>query len=262
MACAGVLGVLAAILVSQGARTAAATPPKAIIVAPGSPEPTPSPAFSAPPLSLPTGAPPARIAAAVPRLSRDEGTGCGKRFQAPVDGKLALRSAYRRSTPHTYMACPSWSAFGKVRGGHRFHGGIDIAAPTGTPIRAAVDGALSYAHDPGGFGLFARVRFAHPKRGRDGACSGSTEIEIVYAHLIEEKGRRAGPERAVRAGEVIGHVGCTGNAKGMCSPSPESHVHVTVQRTDGSRTRFDPMAFLGWSVSTPTDQGDMAACGK
>lgn len=89
-------------------------------------------------------------------------------------------------------------------------------------------------------------------------------MEIIYAHLQEDSGKVSAPARHVRAGEIIGKVGCTGNTKGMCSPSPESHLHVTVQRTDGARARINPPAFLGWHVRTPEDgdkAADWAACG-
>lgn len=260
----------AAVVIVPELRSAEATPPKALHAPPQqdlAPSPFPAPLGSmppAPPLSMraPLAAPAPRQH--VPHVSRDEGSGCGKSFRAPFDGSLALRSAYRSARPHSYMFCPTWSSFGPVRGGHRFHGGIDVSAPTGTPVRAATDGTLTYARDPGGYGLFARVRFPHPKRGRDGTCSGSGEVEIIYAHLQEDSGKVSAPARHVRAGEIVGKVGCTGNAKGMCSPSPESHLHVTVQRTDGARARIDPPAFLGWHVRTPEDgdkAAEWAACG-
>ncbi len=194
------------------------------------------------------------VATTAPRRNPDEGSGCGRSFHPPIDGKLALRGAYRTPKPKTFKFCPSWSGFGHVRG--RFHGGIDVSAPTGTPVRAGTDGTLTYGNDPHGFGKFARVRFEHPKRSRDGTCHGSAELEIIYAHLREDSVKLGAPPRPVRAGEVVGKVGCTGNAKGMCSPSPESHVHVTVQRPD-ARGRLDPLAFFGWPVHKP-DESDKA----
>lgn len=237
---------------------AEATPPKAL----RAPEASSTEAAATPappaPLSLSKA-----VAAVAPRpRNPDEGSGCGRSFHPPIDGKLALRGAYRGSKPKTFMFCPSWSGYGHVRG--RFHGGIDVAAPTGTPVRAGAEGTLMYGNNPGGFGKFARVRFQHPKRGRDGTCQGSTELEIIYAHLTDDSVKVGAPPRHVRAGEVIGKVGCTGNAKGMCSPSPESHVHVTVQRPD-ARVRIDPVAFLGWSVHKPEESeksSDWSGCGE
>ena len=185
-------------------------------------------------------------------------------FVTPWDGKLSLRSAYRGPKPQTFQHCPHWSGFGPVRGG-RGHGGIDIAQTTGTAVRSAASGQLVYARDPGGYGLFARVHFTRPRRARDASCSVPEEYEIVYAHLQEEHTRGLPAPRAVKAGEVIGHVGCTGNAHGMCSPSPESHLHVTVQHASGSRAKIDPASFLGWPVATPGQDdkpAEWAMCGK
>ncbi|MCC6644783.1 MAG: peptidoglycan DD-metalloendopeptidase family protein [Polyangiaceae bacterium] len=225
---------------------AEATPPKAL----RAPEPAASTAQPQAPVPM------SKITAAAPRpRNPDEGSGCGRSFHPPVDGKLALRGAYRTGRAKSYKFCPTWSGFGHVRG--RFHGGIDVSATTGTPVRAGTDGTLTYGNNPGGFGKYARLSFQHPKRGRDGTCHGSTELEIIYAHLLDESVKIGAPPRHVRAGEVVGRVGCTGNARGMCSPSPESHVHVTVQRPD-ARGRIDPLAFFGWQVHRP-DEGDKAS---
>jgi murein DD-endopeptidase MepM/ murein hydrolase activator NlpD len=181
-----------------------------------------------------------------------EGASCGRRLGAPFDGHLVLRSAYRGAKPGVFQFCPQWSAFGNVRG-VRNHGGIDISAPTGTPVRAATDGTLTYGRDPGGYGLFARVKFSTPVRGRDGSCGKPEEHEILYAHLLDDTPRVHFGPRPVRAGEIVGRVGCTGNAKGMCSPSPESHLHVTVERPRKRRARVDPPSFLGWNVGMPRE---------
>ena len=228
------LVVVGAAVAMIGSRDAEATPPKSLRVE--TPLPTPPPGSPGDPMPTPPplSAPAPREETHAPPPSRDEGTACGRTFHPPFDGHLARRAAYRGARPKAFMYCPSWSGFGTVRGGHRFHGGVDVAAPTGTAVRAATSGTLTYAHDPGGYGLFARVRFAHPKRSQ-GTCEGTMDVEILYAHLAEGSQKGAKTPRQVRAGDVIGHVGCTGNARGMCSPSPESHLHVTVQRADGDR---------------------------
>jgi murein DD-endopeptidase MepM/ murein hydrolase activator NlpD len=187
-------------------------------------------------------------------------TSCGGRYLQPFDGKLHFRGAYRSPRPSSYMYCPGWSTFGHVRG--RFHGGVDISAPTGTPVRAASDGMLSYGRDPGGFGLFARVRVQEARRKRDGSCGAREEIDLVYAHLQDDVRGITSVSRPVRAGEIIGRVGCTGNAKGMCSPSPESHLHVTVQRAKNARDRMDPAAFLGWGIAHADQSPEWSACGR
>lgn len=184
---------------------------------------------------------------------------CGRHFLAPFEGGLSFRAAYRSGDSPVHF-CPHWSTFGPVRGGHRNHWGVDLSSPTGTSVRAATDGVVSFAREANGYGLHARLRFSTPVRSKNGACGGSEEIEIIYAHLIDD-GKTSTATRTVRGGEVIGRVGCTGNARGMCSPSPESHLHITVQKAR-NRVKIDPGPFLGWSLHTPTEHPpDWSACG-
>lgn len=89
----------------------------------------------------------------------------------------------------------------------RMHKGLDIAAPHGSPIFAAVDGVVQYAGRNGGYGNF--IKLVHP----GGLTSG-------YGHL-SRYAVRAG-ER-VRQGEVIGYVGSTGVSTGP-------HLHWEVWR--------------------------------
>lgn len=253
------LVVLASVAVAiGGSREAEALPPKSLRAE--TPLPTPPPGAVEPMLPPPLSIPTPREEPRPPAKAQDEGSGCGRSFHTPFEGRLARRAAYRGGKPKAFMYCPSWSGFGTVRG-HRFHGGVDVSAPTGTAVRAATAGTLSYAHDPGGYGLFARLRFPHPKRDKSGACEGSSEVEIVYAHLAEGSQKGTKTSRQVHAGEVIGHVGCTGNARGMCSPSPESHLHVTVQRADGDRRKLDPVAFFGWAVGDGERGAEWTSCG-
>lgn len=186
---------------------------------------------------------------------------CASSWVPPIEGALHFRTSYRGPSKGTFKHCPKWSSFGVSRG-HRFHGGVDISAPTGTPVHAASDGTLSYSRDPGGYGLYAKVKF-HPRVEKSGAatCSDTDEHEIIYAHLIDDNRKLSMAPRPVRAGEVIGRVGCTGNAKGMCSPSPESHVHVTINRLPkGKKQPVDPMLVTGWHITTPGEQPNETSC--
>lgn len=92
--------------------------------------------------------------------------------------------------------------FGHARwgGGFHRHQGIDIMAPAGTPIRAPFDGTTKKSTSwAGGLGLYV-----HGKRGF-----------VFNAHLS-----RFGKLGKVKAGDVIGHVGNSGNARGG---SPHNH---------------------------------------
>ena len=100
----------------------------------------------------------------------------------------------------------------------RLHAGIDLAAPTGRPIRAAVSGRVILAAPTGGYGNYTCV-----------AHSGS--ISTCYAHQ-SRFGVRVGD--TVRQGDVIGYVGNTGHSFG-------AHLHFEV-RIDGRPV--DPMDYL------------------
>ncbi|WP_435200363.1 M23 family metallopeptidase [Qipengyuania sp. 902] len=96
-----------------------------------------------------------------------------------------------------------------VLGGRRFHGGIDLAAATGTPVAATSSGVVLSAGWRGGYGIL--VRLSH----------GGT-VETRYAHL-SAVAVRAGDR--VQAGQTIGYVGSTGRSTGP-------HLHYET-RVDG-----------------------------
>jgi murein DD-endopeptidase MepM/ murein hydrolase activator NlpD len=100
----------------------------------------------------------------------------------------------------------------------RNHDGVDIAAPTGTPIRAAECGIVSFAGAQSGYGNMVCVKH-------------SSRFETCYAHMTNyavSQGQR------VEQGQVIGYVGCTGNCTGP-------HLHFET-RVDGSAR--DPRPYL------------------
>lgn len=93
-----------------------------------------------------------------------------------------------------------------------FHSGIDIANNSGTPIRAAADGVVAFvgwnpfdSSDP----AFCIV-IGH-----------SGGMETYYGHLQSRYIVRAG--QFVRAGQLIGYMGTTGNSTGP-------HLHWEVRR--------------------------------
>ena len=128
--------------------------------------------------------------------------------------------AAQRTTATTSVAVPSRtplddyrtsSSYGMrthpVLGGLRGHKGIDMAAPTGTPIYATADGLVSKAEWFSSYGNFIAI-------GHGG------ELETRYAHLSRiavASGQR------VRKGDLIGYVGSTGRSTG-----PHLHYEVRV----------------------------------
>lgn len=100
----------------------------------------------------------------------------------------------------------------------RLHAGVDIAAPTGTPIYAADTGTVRIAGPMGGYGNYTCVQH-------------SSSMSTCYAHQ-SRIGVSVG--QSVKQGQVIGAVGNTGNSTGP-------HVHFEV-RMNGNPV--DPMGYL------------------
>jgi murein DD-endopeptidase MepM/ murein hydrolase activator NlpD len=88
-----------------------------------------------------------------------------------------------------------------------FHDGIDIAAGTGTPIRAAANGVVAFAGYRADGALV--VVMGHPGG-----------YETVYAHL---SGVNVRARQYVKRGQQIGRMGCSG----MCTGP---HLHFEVWR--------------------------------
>ncbi|HKJ36208.1 MAG TPA: peptidoglycan DD-metalloendopeptidase family protein [Solirubrobacterales bacterium] len=110
---------------------------------------------------------------------------------------------------------PVVSPFGQRWG--RLHAGIDIASPSGTPIRAVKDGVIALAAPYGGYGNYTCINHG----GGLSSC---------YAHLSSF----AITSGSVKQGDVIGNVGCTGHCFG-------DHLHFEI-RVGGNPT--DPMGYL------------------
>jgi len=103
--------------------------------------------------------------------------------------------------------------------GHSRHEGIDLAAPTGTPVRAAASGRVVYS----GSGMRGYGKVVVLKH--------ENELSTVYAHnsvLLVKMGQ------TVKKGQVIARVGSTGRATGP-------HLHFEVRRRGVAE---DPMGHL------------------
>jgi murein DD-endopeptidase MepM/ murein hydrolase activator NlpD len=124
-----------------------------------------------------------------------DGTGRGEQrgsASMPVFGRLTSSYGMRRHP---------------VLGYARMHKGLDLAAPQGTPIRAAMDGVVASAGRAGGYGNF--VKLMH-----------SAGLATGYGHM-SRIAVRAGAR--VSRGQVIGYVGSTGISTGP-------HLHYEVWR--------------------------------
>jgi murein DD-endopeptidase MepM/ murein hydrolase activator NlpD len=112
---------------------------------------------------------------------------------------------------------PITGSFGEARPGH-MHAGIDIAAPGGTPIRAAGSGKVVLLGFTGGYGNFTCIQH-------------TASMSTCYAH---QSGYATSMGASVSAGQVIGYVGSTGHSTG-------NHLHFEV-RVGGAPV--SPMGYL------------------
>ncbi len=103
----------------------------------------------------------------------------------------------------------------------RAHLGIDYAAPTGTPVRAAASGTITLRAPSGGAGNMVMIR-------HDGG------IDTAYMHLSKFANIKVGDK--VEAKTVIGYVGTTGLSTGP-------HLHFGVKKNGAfvDPTKLPPM---------------------
>ena len=129
----------------------------------------------------------------------------GGRLSWPVPGHYGI------SSPFGYRVHP-------IFGTKKYHSGIDIPAPTGTPIVAAADGIVIEAQSKGGYGN--AVIIAHPGG-----------ISTLYGHnssLVVSAGQ------SVKRGQIIARAGSTGYSTGP-------HCHFEVRVGGGA---VNPMSYL------------------
>jgi len=146
----------------------------------------------------------------------------GESFRAvrfeDTDGRIDYFSPDGRSVRKAFVRAPL--AFSRIssnfnpRRRHprlntiRAHRGVDYAAPTGTPVKAAGDGKIVRRGRKGGYGNVVIVQHG-------------SNITTLYAHLSRFSSARNGAR--VEQGDIIGYVGSTGLATGP-------HLHYEYRR--------------------------------
>ncbi|HET6598693.1 MAG TPA: M23 family metallopeptidase [Burkholderiaceae bacterium] len=103
------------------------------------------------------------------------------------------------------------------------HKGVDLAAPTGTPVHAVGDGVVDFAGTQHGYGKVVEIRHGHDR-------------STLYAHLSRIYVKRG---EHVDQGERVGAVGMTGWATG-----PHLHFEVKVHGV-----QHDPIAMAKSSAA-------------
>jgi murein DD-endopeptidase MepM/ murein hydrolase activator NlpD len=124
--------------------------------------------------------------------------------------------------------CDFWisSLFGPRmhHGVSKYHGGVDMAAATGTAVKSAAPGkVIKLEYDNSGYGNV--IEILH-KGG----------MVTRYAHLDEIVVKQ---QDKVARGEMIATVGATGNVRGK---NDASHLHFEILNKQGKRV--DPLMYL------------------
>jgi murein DD-endopeptidase MepM/ murein hydrolase activator NlpD len=114
-----------------------------------------------------------------------------------------------------------------VLGGRRNHKGIDLAAPSGTPVYASADGVVGKAEWFSSYGNYIQIEHGG-------------EMETRYAHL---SGYAVAAGEQVRKGQLIGFVGSTGRSTG-----PHLHYEVRV-----AGAAVDPTPYMVETQIAATD---------
>jgi len=113
------------------------------------------------------------------------------KFLWPTNGKISSRFGLRTSS---------------ATGNSRMHKGLDLYAPSGTPVIAADSGQVIKAEYDGGYGYSILIYHGGG-------------VATFYAHL---SGFNVGTGQYVERGQVIGYVGSTGYSTG-------NHLHFEVR---------------------------------
>jgi len=154
-------------------------------------------------------------------LSTDSKIKIGDAIIIP-NGIISASANIKSSLTQTSSSLPTYSGYylRPITGGRKSQGihgynGVDLAAPTGTPIRASADGTVIIAKSSGyngGYGLYVVIKH-------------SNGTQTLYAHMSKIN---VSVGQYVDQGEIIGAVGNTGRSTGP-------HLHFEVR---GARNPF------------------------
>ena len=158
----------------------------------------------------------------------------------------------RRPVPSSCPVTQSyWGKYSTQFSGGEYHGATDYGCPLGTPIIAVDDGVVEFADQswnlPGGpndwdarwYQIKAPVGDTTKGGGRMVVYVNSAGSALINAHLSKIAVKRG---QRVKAGDVIGYAGDSGNAQGV-------HLHISLMpanpnRNNGAYGAIDLEPFL------------------
>ncbi len=174
----------------------------------------------------------------------EESTNTNSSWRDPIDNpEITLYNYYGNYNP-------AGSSFGKVRNnGTKNHQGLDIFAPTGTPVKACLDGTVvTVNQNDGNWGKLivieikkedldnSRRNYTLQYNGEieKGANYGASNKRFLrYAHLSETQVTEG---QLVKAGDTIGLSGSTGNAVNQHIRARHLHFDIANVKNAGTGT--------------------------
>jgi murein DD-endopeptidase MepM/ murein hydrolase activator NlpD len=143
-------------------------------------------------------------------------------YQSPV------ASIYPLTNPAPITSRFGWRTH-PLTGSRRFHSGLDIGAPSGSPVVATGAGTVISAGWNGGYGKAIIIQHSDTQ-------------QTLYGHLSEIS-VQAG--QTIAQGTVIGLVGSTGNSTG-----PHLHFESRMPNVAGGWSAVDPSQEIQYAVDT------------
>jgi len=145
-----------------------------------------------------------------------------------LDGKSLKKAFLKSPLEFTRVSSGFANRVHPISGEWKAHKGIDFAAPTGTPIRAAGDGTVDFAGVSNGYGNMVVLKHWN-------------NYSTAYAHM-SRFGSNLRKGAKVTQGQVIGYVGTTGWSTG-------AHLHYEFRVANVAR---DPNTLKGLTAAPLT----------
>lgn len=131
-----------------------------------------------------------------------------------------IQEGFLWPVPSSKRITSKFNAKRKIGKNYRYHKGLDIGAPKGTPVIAAKEGIVLTSGVMRGYGNVIMIRhFEDPK------------IITIYAHNSKNLVKRG---YFVEKGEVIAYIGSTGRSTG-------NHLHFEMRKDEKV---VDPLAYV------------------
>ena len=127
-------------------------------------------------------------------------------------------ATWKMPCSYTYLSSPYGWRIHPVYKDYRFHSGVDLAAPKGTPIVATRSGKVTRATYDSSSGYYVTINHG----------DGFSSSYLHMTHYVVKVGDQ------VSAGQVIGYVGSTGTSTG-------NHLHFSVYYNGTSQ---NPAAYI------------------